>query len=75
MERNLMRARFLIAIIAIAILAVGARLFLFPPESEAFSSDAGLNIQQVRKDANVQKLPLREMNDMSLVFDRNIDAP
>jgi hypothetical protein len=70
MERKPMRARLLITIIAIAILAVGARLFLFPPESEAFSSDAGLNIQQVRKDVNVQKLPNQKMNDMSLVFDR-----
>jgi hypothetical protein len=70
MEKNPMRARLLITIIAIAILAVGARLFLFPPESEAFSSDAGVNIQQVRKDVNVEKLPNQKMNDMSLVFDR-----
>jgi hypothetical protein len=70
MERNPMRARYLIAIIAIAILAVGSRLFLFPPESEAFSSDAGLNIQQVRKGVNMQKLPNRKMDDLSLVFDR-----
>jgi len=68
--------RYAIVIIAITILAVGARLSLFPPKSEAFSSeDAGLNIQQVRKDTNMQKLPVREMNDMSLVFDRNIGAP
>jgi hypothetical protein len=67
-----MRARLLITIIAIAILAVGSRLFLFPPESEAFSSDAGLNIQQVRKNTNMQKLPVKKMDDMSLVFDRMI---
>jgi hypothetical protein len=73
MERNPMR--YVIVIIAITILAVGARLSLFPPKSEAFSSDAGLNIQQVRKDTNMQKLPVRKMNDMSLVFDRNIGAP
>jgi hypothetical protein len=70
-----MRARLLVAIIAISILAVGARLSLFPSESEAFSPDAGLNIQQVRKDVNMQKLPVRKMNDMRLVFDRNIGAP
>jgi hypothetical protein len=73
MEGNPMR--YVIVIIAITILAVGARLSLFPPKSEAFSSDAGLNIQQVRKDTNMQKLPVRKMNDMSLVFDRNIGAP
>jgi hypothetical protein len=67
--------RYVIVVIAITILAVGARLFLFPPTLEAFSADAGLNIQQIRKDVNVQKLPVRKMNDMSLVFDRNIGAP
>jgi hypothetical protein len=70
-----MRARYVIAIIAITILALGARLSLFPPESEAFSSNAGLDIQQVRNGVNVHKLPVRQVHDMSLVFDRNIGAP
>jgi hypothetical protein len=66
-----MRARLLVIdVIAIAILAIGASLFFFQPESEAFSSNAGLNIQQVRKDVNMQKLPNRKVDDMSLVFDR-----
>jgi hypothetical protein len=73
MERNPMR--YVIVIVAVTILAVGARLSLFLPESEAFSSDAGLNIQQVRNGMNMQKLPVRQMHDMSLVFDRNIGAP
>jgi hypothetical protein len=46
-----MRARYVIAIIAVAILAVGARLILFPPKSEAISAGAaGLEIQQMHKD-------------------------
>jgi hypothetical protein len=48
-----MRARYVIVIIAVAILAFGARLFLFPPKSEALSSDAGLDVQQMHKDKNV----------------------
>jgi hypothetical protein len=72
MERNPMR--YVIVVIAITILAVGARLSLFPPKSEAFSSDAGLNIQEVRKNTNMQKLPVQEVDDMSVVFDRNIGA-
>lgn len=64
-----MRAHHLIAIIAIAILAVGARLILFPPKSEAISADAGLDIQQMHKDT--QKIPDQNWIDMSLVFDRN----
>jgi hypothetical protein len=66
-----MRARYVIGIIAIAILAVGARLFLFPPKSEALSSDAGLDVQQMHKDKNVQKIPDQNWRDMSLVFDHN----
>jgi hypothetical protein len=65
-----MRARYVIVIITIAILAVGARLF-FPPKSEALSSDAGLDVQQMHKDKNVQKIPDQTWSDMSLVFDRN----
>jgi hypothetical protein len=64
-----MRARYVIVIIAIAILAVDTRLFLFPPKSEALSSDAGLDIQQIHKDK--QKIPDQNWSDMSLVFDRN----
>lgn len=66
-----MRAYHVIAIVAIAILAVGARLFLFPPKSEAIVSDAGLDVNQMHKDKNIQKIPAQDMNDMSLVFDRN----
>jgi hypothetical protein len=68
-----MKTLFIVSI-AITILAVGARLSLFPPKSEAFSSDAGLNIQEVRKNTNMQKLPVQEVDDMSVVFDRNIGA-
>jgi hypothetical protein len=68
-----MKTLFIVSI-AITILAVGARLSLFPPKSEAFSSDAGLNIQEVRKNTNMQKLPDQEVDDMSVVFDRNIGA-
>jgi hypothetical protein len=65
-----MRARYVIAIMAIAILAVGARLILFPPTSEAISAGAaGLDIQQMHKDK--QKIPDQNWSDMSLVFDRN----
>jgi hypothetical protein len=65
-----MLARLVIATIAIAILAVGARLILFPPKSEAISAGAaGLDIQQMHKDK--QKIPDQNWSDMSLVFDRN----
>jgi hypothetical protein len=64
-----MRASYVIGIIAIAILAVGAQLVLSPPRSEAISSDAGLDIQQMYNDK--QKIPDQNWSDMSLVFDRN----
>jgi preprotein translocase subunit SecG len=66
-----MRVRYVIGIIVIAVLAVGAKLLLSPPKSEALSSDAGLDVQQMHKDKNVQKIPDQNWSDMSLVFDRN----
>jgi hypothetical protein len=66
-----MRARYVIVIITIAILVVGARLVLFAPKSEALSSGSGLDVQQMHKDKNVQKIPDQNWSDMSLVFDRN----
>jgi hypothetical protein len=64
-----MRARLVIVTIAIALLSAGARLFLYPPESEAIIGDADLDIQQMQKDK--QKVPDQNWSDMSLVFDRN----
>jgi hypothetical protein len=68
-----MRARYVIAIIAIAILAVAAKPTLFPPKSEVISSDSGLDIQQMHKDKDkdMKKIPVQDLSDMSLVFDRN----
>ena len=63
-----MRARYVIAIIAIAILAVGAKLFVFPPKKAALTQ-AGLDIHQMHKDK--KDIPIQEMSDMSLVFDHN----
>ena len=65
-----MRARYVIGITAIAVLAVGAKLLLSPPKSEATPEGAaGLDIQQMHKDK--QKIPDQNWSDMSLVFDRN----
>lgn len=63
-----MRARYLILIIAIALLAVGAKLFVFPPQNAA-ATYAGMNIQQMHNDK--KNIPVQEWSDMSLVFDRN----
>lgn len=66
-----MHARQVIVIIAITILAVGTKLFLFTPKSEAVPSDASLDIYQMHKDKNMQKIPVQDWTDMSRVFDRN----
>ena len=63
-----MRARYAIVIMAIAILAVGAKLFVFPSKEPAVTQ-AGLDIHQMHKDKT--NIPIQEMSDMSLVFDRN----
>ena len=68
-----MRARHVIVIIAIAVLAVAAKLLFFPLHNAGAisSQQAGLDVHQMHKDANIQKMPAQDVNDMSLVFDRN----
>lgn len=67
-----MRERYITVIVAIGILAVGAKLILLPLKNAgANSSSVGLDIQQVQQDKNVRQIPAQEMIDMSPVFDRN----
>ena len=61
-------ARYAIVIIAIALLAVCAKLFVFPPGMKPVTQ-AGLDIHQMHKDR--KNIPVQEMSDMSLVFDHN----
>ena len=62
-----MRARYLTAIVAIAILALSAKLMLFPSKNAAaISPQVALDIQQMHKGKNVQTIPAQDMSDMSL---------
>ena len=68
----LMRARHVFAVVAILVIGVGAKQFLFPP----MQADAGVNavpsasvnVLQMHRDINIKNLPVQKVNDMTFVF-------
>ena len=66
-----MRARLVVTIIAIAVLAVATKLIFFPLKNAEAITSQTLDVQQMHKDANMQRILVQDVNDMSLVFDRN----
>jgi cytochrome c-type biogenesis protein CcmE len=71
MEGDPMRARLVVTIIAIAVLAVATKLIFFPLKNAEAITSQTLDVQQMHKDANMQRILVQDVNDMSLVFDRN----
>ena len=66
-EMSLMRTHHIIAVLVVAI---GAKQFFFPPvNAEAdVNSGAGMNVLQMQHDINRKLLLEQEMRDMSVVF-------
>ena len=66
-----MRAHHVIAVVAVLVIGLGAKQFLFPPtqaEADAVQS-ASLNVFQMQIDhPNKKDLPAQTMRDMSVVF-------
>ena len=66
-----MRAHHVIVVVAVLVIVVGAKLFLFPPKkAEADTrTSASLNVHQMHRNINMQNLPVQNMHDMTFVFD------
>lgn len=66
-----MRARHVIAIVAVLVIGLGTKLFLFPPKKAQadMSATANMNILQAHRDIDMQNLPVQKMHDMTFVFD------
>jgi hypothetical protein len=66
-----MRAHHVIAVVAVLVIGLGAKQFLFPPkqaDADAVPS-ASLNVFQMQIDhPNKKDLPAQTMRDMSVVF-------
>jgi len=69
-EMSLMRTHHIIAVIAVLVVAIGAKQFFFPPvNAEADVNSGGcMNVLQMQHDINPELLPEQEMRDMSVVF-------
>ena len=66
-----MRAHHVIAVVAVLVIGLGAKLFLFPPkqaEADVFPT-ATTNVLQLQTDIDMKQLPAQKMNDRTFVFD------
>jgi hypothetical protein len=68
-----MRAHHVIAVVAVLVIGLGAKQFLFPPKQAdaniSAAPSASMNVFQMHSDIDMKKLPVRKMHDMTFVFD------
>jgi len=67
-----MRTHHVIAVVAVLIVGLGAKQFLFPPKQanadiDAISS-ASVNILQMHSDIDTKSLPVQKVNDKTFIF-------
>ena len=66
-------AHLIIAVLAVLVIGLGAKQYLFPPmEAEAnlhAVPSASISVLQMHRDINVKNLPVQKMHDMTFVFD------
>ena len=65
-----MRAHHVIAVIAVLIIGLGAKQFVFPlKQAEAtVSPAASMNVLQMHSGIDMRTLPLQKINDKSFIF-------
>jgi molybdenum-dependent DNA-binding transcriptional regulator ModE len=65
-----MRAHHVIAVVAVLVIGLGAKSYLFPPkqaEADVFPT-ATMNVLQLHRDIDTKSLPVQKMNDKTLIF-------
>jgi len=65
-----MRAHHVIAVVAVLVIGLGTKQFLFPPKQAnavAFPT-ASMNVLQMHSDIDMKHLPVQKMNDKSFIF-------
>jgi len=65
-----MRAHHVIAVVAILIIGLGAKQYLFPPKqanADVFPT-ATMNVLQMHTDIDMKQLPQQKMNDKTFIF-------
>jgi hypothetical protein len=65
-----MRSHHVVAVVAVIFIGFGAKLFFFPaPSAEANINATSMDVLQMHRDLNIEKLPLQKMRDMTFVSD------
>ena len=65
-----MRARHVIAVVAVVVIGLGAKQYLFPPkqaEADVFPT-ATMNVLQMHADPDMKQLPAQKINDKTFIF-------
>jgi hypothetical protein len=66
------RAHHVIAVLAVLVIGLGAKQFLFPPRQADANINSvlsvSMNVLQMHSDIDVKSLPVQKMKDMSFVF-------
>jgi hypothetical protein len=67
----IMRAHHVITVVAVLVIGLGARQFLFPPkqaDADAFPT-ASMNVLQMQRDMDTKSIPEQKVRDMTFVLD------
>ena len=67
-----MRAHHVIAVVAVLVIGVGAKQFLFPPKQADADTivvpSASMNVLQMHSEIDMKTLPQQKMKDKTFVF-------
>jgi hypothetical protein len=68
-----MRAHHVIAVVAVLVIGLGAKQFVFPPKQADANinavSSASMDVLQMHRDIDTKSLPVQKMRDMTFVSD------
>ena len=65
-----MRAHHVIAVVAVLVIGLGAKQFLFPPKqaNAVVFPAASMNVLEMHSDINMKHFPVQKMNDKTFIF-------
>jgi hypothetical protein len=67
-----MRARHVIAVVAVLVIGLGAKQFWFPPQQADAGTNAvrsaSVNVLQMHRDIDTKSISVQKMNDKTFIF-------
>jgi len=66
-----MRAHHVIAVVAVLVIGIAAKQFLFPPRQADAGpvTSVGMDVMQLQRDINMGGIPVQNVRDATFVFD------